>query len=262
MTRYTFGSSAADYVIQPPHLYDGQLKSAPNRSGSAWSAITGGAQYTDLIALEGTGPPSTDADGWINRFQGPDGVDRLWLQFNGTDRFFVLATDASFGPSGGGVNVDSPHFTGIPTAPTAASANNTTQLATTAFVQAVVGLLAAATQPLSSVLSALAGLTPAADKLPYFSGASTAALTTLTSAGRTLLAAADSAAQRVAIYGSSQYPEIVTLQSGGTYSRPNYPGRVNFQGTATPAIRTDGITTGGTNQAVQGLDSWTLRSLS
>jgi hypothetical protein len=32
----------------------------------------------------------------------------------------------------------SPHFTGIPTAPTAAAATNTTQLATTAFVQAAV----------------------------------------------------------------------------------------------------------------------------
>jgi hypothetical protein len=36
---------------------------------------------------------------------------------------------------GGGVSLDSPAFTGIPTAPTAAVGTNTTQLATTEFVQ-------------------------------------------------------------------------------------------------------------------------------
>ena len=36
--------------------------------------------------------------------------------------------------SGGGISLDSPAFTGIPTAPTAPSGTNTIQLATTAFV--------------------------------------------------------------------------------------------------------------------------------
>jgi len=46
------------------------------------------------------------------------------------------------------------------------------------------------------ILTSLAGMTGSADKLPYFTGASTFGLATLTSAARTLLAQADQAAMR------------------------------------------------------------------
>ena len=42
------------------------------------------------------------------------------------------------GGGGGGAPIDSPHFTGVPTAPTAAPGDNTTQIATDAFVTAAV----------------------------------------------------------------------------------------------------------------------------
>jgi|GEM_PF-6705646 len=51
-------------------------------------------------------------------------------------------------------------------------------------------------QGYSDILAALAGLSPSASKLPYFTGASAMALTTLTSLARTLLAGADAAAMR------------------------------------------------------------------
>lgn len=49
-------------------------------------------------------------------------------------------------------------------------------------------------QPLDATLTALAGLVGAANKLPYFNGADTAALTDLTSVGRDIIGKADVAA--------------------------------------------------------------------
>lgn len=144
------------------------------------------------------------------------------VAFDGTAN--ITVADATKAP------LASPALTGTPTAPTALPGANTLQIANTAFVAAAIAAmidsapgaldtlneLAAALgddpnyagtvttslagkQPLDATLTALAGLTTAADRMIYATGADTFALATLTAFGRSLIAAANNAAARTTL---------------------------------------------------------------
>lgn len=80
------------------------------------------------------------------------------------------------------------------------AANNFSDVANAATARGNIGLaIGTDVQAYDADLAAIAGLTPAADKVPYFTGSGTADLATLTSAGRALIDDADASAQRTTL---------------------------------------------------------------
>lgn len=99
-------------------------------------------------------------------------------------------------------------------------------------------------------LTALAALTPAADRLPYFTGASAAALTTFTAAARTLLQQPDAAAM-VGVLGAQPLDGDLTSLAGATGTNTIY--YRSAASTWSPVVIGTNLTfTGGTLAATAG----------
>jgi Concanavalin A-like lectin/glucanases superfamily/Chaperone of endosialidase len=86
-------------------------------------------------------------------------------------------------------------------------------------------------------LQAIAGLTSAADRLPYFTGAGTAALATFTTAGRNLVDDADTAAQRATLglgTMAQQDASAVNITGGSAVLQTAIPGHVSIDWQGNP----------------------------
>ncbi|EFX5648219.1 prophage tail fiber N-terminal domain-containing protein [Shigella sonnei] len=168
------------------------------------------------------------------------------------------AVKAVMGETNKKAPLNSPALTGTPTTPTARQGTNNTQIASTAFVMAAIAALVdsspdalntlnelaaalgndpnfattmtnalAGKQPKDATLTALAGLTTAAGKFPYFTGNDVASLATLTKVGRDILAKSTVAA--VIEYLGLQ--ETVNQASGALQKNQNgadIPGKDTF----------------------------------
>jgi hypothetical protein len=170
------------------------------------------------------GPPGPQGSVWYTGAGAPAGG----LGING-DLYLRTDTGDIYAKSGGTWSITgnlmsgfapiaSPTFTGVPAAPTAATVTNTTQIATTAFVQAVVAALInsapgaldtldelaaamgddanfaatmttalAGKQPLDALLTSIAGLTTQANKILTFTGVDVAGTTSLSPFGATMI---------------------------------------------------------------------------
>lgn len=102
-----------------------------------------------VIALVVAAMASAHVNGFFNHIIADSYINAASYQVSGTalasthlsDSFSLARlplTSTALSDSSSLARLNSPAFTGIPTAPTAASGTNTTQLATTAFVQAAV----------------------------------------------------------------------------------------------------------------------------
>jgi len=201
----------------------GGIPEAPNdglqygRQSLGWTQITGGGGASPSNALPlVNGTANAGASALYSRGDHVHPID--------TSR---QAADAELTAIAGLTSAadQAPYFTGSGTA----ALMTVTAAARTVLDDTTVGamLVTLGGQPSDAELTALAGLTSAANQLPYFTGAGTAALTPLTVFGRSLIDDADAAAAQATLgltAAASATPSAltrtndtnVTLTLGGT----------------------------------------------
>ena len=107
-------------------------------------------------------------------------------------------------------NANNAVLTGNPTAPTQLSSDNSDRIATTAYVNSKFG----------NAMVALSPLTPSANQIVYYTSGTTAALTTLSAFGRTLIDDADAAAARTTLgLGTAATQTVTTSRSDSNEGR-------------------------------------------
>ncbi|WP_030585734.1 hypothetical protein [Streptomyces anulatus] len=96
MARYEFGAGIADYVVTP---IDGQWAVGAEALVTFWDAAQDGTQYTDLLDQDAvpTTEITSDENGGLPTFSGPDGVTGMWADAGGISRAWIEARGAAAG---------------------------------------------------------------------------------------------------------------------------------------------------------------------
>ena len=155
----------------------------------------------------------------------PAAVTLVRSTYTDADSFNAAAFNA-LTASSASVADATPGTAGVMPATTTAAGLALTNAADAAAQRTVLGLVIGANvQAYNAELAAIAGLTGAADRLPYFTGPGAAALATFTSYGRTLAALVDAAAGRTAlglVIGTDvqAYSATLTAFAAGTVLTP------------------------------------------
>lgn len=220
MARHQFGPSSDTLVLD---LEGNALVT----TGTAWSARTGGTQYTDLqnlsgAALSGGVIPTSDGTDSLNKGQwaifGPDGVVDIWVDFGTGKRSLVRSNNAGGGTGSGtvtSVNSVAPDGAGNVAL---AAANISDAVPSTRTVSAGTGLTGGGDLSANRTLTvdfAASGTSSAtkavrADDSRLSDARSTVStsITDATAVGRSVLTAASTSAARTAIDAAATMAEL------------------------------------------------------